>query len=193
MNARFRHGPGGLLQSQIRPRQRPRARRPVPASWRLLRGSPSMCRFIHNNRHRVPPSCVRYSVPILRSILSGGFGFRGHSQFVRTSQPLTSPAGVLASSPQKNRSGQRALWSHATTAPPPARKIYGPKRGSQTANILDGVILVDHRVHGVIAVVDRQNLLAIESYLDKRLVSLWKPESVDLLVLPHEVSSFYPE
>lgn len=102
-------------------------------------------------------------------------------------------AGVLAIESSKNRSGQQALWSHATTASPPARKIYGPKRGSQTANILDGVILVDHRVHGVILVVDRQNFLAIESYLDKRLVSLWKPESVDLLVLPHEVSSFDPE
>ena len=54
-------------------------------------------------------------------------------------------------------------------------------------------ILVGCTVHGVVLVVDRQNILAMESYLDKRLVSLWKPKFVNLLVLPHEVGSLYPE
>jgi hypothetical protein len=76
---------------------------------------------------------------------------------------------------------------------PTGRKTYGPRRGSKIADVLDGLILVDHRVHDVILVVDSQNVLAIESYLDKGLVSFWKPESADLLVLPHEVGSFYPE
>jgi hypothetical protein len=145
-------------------------------------------RFIHNNRRQVPPSCVRYSVPILRSILSGGFGFRGHSSICEYFSCGSSRNLVL-----KKPQWPTGSMEPRHNSPPPAIKIYGPKRGSQTANILDGVILVDHRVHGVILVVDRQNLLAIESYLDKRLVSLWKPESVDLLVLPHEVSSFDPE
>jgi hypothetical protein len=42
-------------------------------------------------------------------------------------------------------------------------------------------------------VIDRQGLLAVESNLDKRYIPLWKPETVDLLVLTHKVGSVYPE
>ncbi len=48
-------------------------------------------------------------------------------------------------------------------------------------------------IHNVILVVNGEDLLAIQSDLHKRLVSLWWLESADLLILPHEVGSSDPE
>jgi hypothetical protein len=40
---------------------------------------------------------------------------------------------------------------------------------------------------------DGQGFLAVKSDLDKRLISLWKPETADFLVSPDEVGSLDPE
>src|SRR5580704_15415574 len=46
-----------------------------------------------------------------------------------------------------------------------------------------------NRIHHVVPVIDGQNLVSIEPYLDKCLVLLRKPELIDFLVLPYEVSA----
>lgn len=48
-------------------------------------------------------------------------------------------------------------------------------------------------IHDIVPVIDGQNLLPIQPYLNHCLVLLWKPEPINLLVLPYEVSTLDPE
>src|ERR1700675_5088803 len=48
-------------------------------------------------------------------------------------------------------------------------------------------------IHDVVPVIDGQNLLPIQPYLDECLVLLRKPEPINFLVLPYEVSALDPE
>src|ERR1700733_6066940 len=49
------------------------------------------------------------------------------------------------------------------------------------------------RIHDVVPVFDGQNLLSVQPYLNQCLVLLRKPEPVNFLVLPYEVSVLDPE
>ena len=51
-------------------------------------------------------------------------------------------------------------------------------------------LFVLHFIHHIILMFDRQNLLTIEPNLDKRLIFFGEPESLDFLVLSHEVGAF---
>jgi hypothetical protein len=64
---------------------------------------------------------------------------------------------------------------------------------SKTLPILDGPIDSDRRIHTVVVVINGQNLLAIKSNVDECQISLWKPETTDLLVLTHKVCPLNPE
>jgi hypothetical protein len=58
-------------------------------------------------------------------------------------------------------------------------------------SVLDGIVL--DGIHDIILVFNIQNIRAVEPDMDKRLILPGKPESVDLLVLTHKVSSFNPK
>src|ERR1700722_13638661 len=67
------------------------------------------------------------------------------------------------------------------------------KSKRQTLRLLDGPIHSDRQIHPVVVVVNRQNLLAIESNVDKCHISLRKPKAVGLLVLAHKLCPLDPE
>ncbi len=48
-------------------------------------------------------------------------------------------------------------------------------------------------IHDIVPVIDGQNLLPIQPYLNQCLVLLRKPEPINFLVLPYEVSALDPE
>src|SRR5262249_50802828 len=48
-------------------------------------------------------------------------------------------------------------------------------------------------VYNVILMRDSKHLLAVETHLNKGLISLWKPEPIYFLILPHEIGPLDPE
>jgi hypothetical protein len=67
------------------------------------------------------------------------------------------------------------------------------KQVSKTLPILNRPIGSDRRIHAVVVVINGQNLLAIKSNVDECQISLWQPETTDLLVLTHKVCALNPE
>jgi len=92
---------------------------------------------------------------------------------------------------QANRPGCRPTIRPIPTMPPDVGLCS--KRVSKTGRSPGGRVASDRTIHAVVLVIDRQGLLAIESDLDKRHISLRKPETADLLVLTYKVGSLYPE
>jgi len=90
--------------------------------------------------------------------------------------------------------GESASWASAML--PGAAGCFASVRRSQS----DGGVRNDCPrilalicIHDIVPVIDAQNLLPIEPYLNQCLVLLRKPESINFLVLPHEVGPLDPE